>query len=272
MKKFLLVVSVFMASLANAQFVDAGFEFGTDASGWDQFSTNFGTPICDAGCGACGGGCGPQYGDFYVWFGGAGPGTEEIGTVMQTVNIPAGDEASISFYAAVGNSGGLGEEEFVTVAIDETILFTITAADSATYATYTYFSFDISQFADGADHDVVVAGFSENGSSIIFDTFDMMVDDNSLEVQNEMLNREMPISFYPNPANDQLNMRFNGGMEGDASVKIFDMSGKLVNSQYFGEIFNATFGFDTQALEDGMYSVLVENNGNLFTHRFTVAH
>ena len=59
MKKFLLVVSVFTASLANAQFVDAGFEFGTDASGWDQFSTNFGTPICDAGCGACGGGCGP---------------------------------------------------------------------------------------------------------------------------------------------------------------------------------------------------------------------
>ncbi|MFM9986299.1 MAG: T9SS type A sorting domain-containing protein [Flavobacteriales bacterium] len=272
MKKFLLVGSLFTATMANAQFVDAGFDFGTDASGWTQFSTNFGTPICDAGCGACGGGCGPQYGDFYVWFGGAGPANEEIGSVMQTVNIPAGDEASISFYAAVGNSGGLGEEEFVTVSLDGTLLFTITAADSTIYAEYTYFSFDISDFADGEDHDVIVAGFSENGSSIIFDTFDMMVDDNTLEVQNEMLNREMPISFYPNPANDQLNMRFNSRMEGDATAKIYDMSGKLVNSQYFSEVFNGTFGFDTQALENGMYSVLVENKGNLYTYRFAVAH
>jgi Secretion system C-terminal sorting domain len=67
-------------------------------------------------------------------------------------------------------------------------------------------------------------------------------------------------------------MRFNSRMEGDASAKIYDMSGKLVNSQYLSEIFNATFGFDTKSLENGMYSVVVENNGNVYTSRFTVAH
>lgn len=272
MKKFLLFIAVCAASYANAQFVDAGFEFGPDGSGWEQFSDNFMTPLCDANCGNCGGGCGPQYGDFYVWFGGAGPGVTETGYMRQTVNIPTGDEAAISFYAAVGNSAGLGEEEYVTVSIDGDVLFTITAADSSNYATYTYFSFDITDYADGGDHEISVDGYSENGSSIIIDTFDMLVDDNSLEVQNDLLNRESPITFFPNPANDQLNMRFNGHMEGAANVTMYDMSGKMVHSQYIGEIFNGSFAFDTNALENGIYSVMVENNGNLFTHRFTVAH
>ena len=67
---------------------DPSFEAGTPNPSWTEASTNFGTPLCDAGsCGTGGGTTGPNTGAWWAWFGGTA-GFEE-GSVSQSVTIPA---------------------------------------------------------------------------------------------------------------------------------------------------------------------------------------
>lgn len=71
-------------------FEDPSFEGGAGGGFWSEFSTLFGTPLCDAGsCGTGGGTAGPLTGDWWAWFGGSGAGGEE-GWVEQTVTIESG--------------------------------------------------------------------------------------------------------------------------------------------------------------------------------------
>jgi hypothetical protein len=89
---------------------------------------------------------------------------------------------------------------------------------------------------------------------------------------NEVLNREQPITFYPNPANDKFNVRFNTGMEGQANVTITDITGKIVNTSILNNIFNGTFELNTSTFQNGLYTVTIENNGQLYSNRFAVSH
>ncbi|MCB0785431.1 MAG: hypothetical protein KDB87_08920, partial [Flavobacteriales bacterium] len=73
MKHFTLVAAATLfAFTSSAQINDGGFEGGAGGGAWTEASTNFGTPLCDAGCGTCGGPCVSRTGTWYVWFGGAG--------------------------------------------------------------------------------------------------------------------------------------------------------------------------------------------------------
>ncbi len=272
MKKILLLTSMFFCLLSNAQFLEPGFEGGAVATAWTQFSTNFGTPLCDAVCGDCGGGCAPQNGAWYAWFGGANPGTEEIGALSQTLNIPTGTAAFLTFYVKVGNAGDSSQAETLDVLMDANILFSIDASMAEFYDNYLPIFIDISAYANGANHDLSIGGFSMQGSSILIDSFSLIVDGQQLDVQNEMLNREMPISFYPNPANAEFTMRFNNNMVGTAVVRVFDMSSKLVSAETLTQIYNGTYVMNTTSFENGVYSVVVENNGQIITSRFVVAH
>ena len=75
---------------------DPGFEGGTPNAFWTEASTNFGTPICDAVSCGTGGGTGPHGGTFWVWFGGID--AVEEGSMSQSVTIPAGVSASLTFF------------------------------------------------------------------------------------------------------------------------------------------------------------------------------
>jgi len=112
MKNFTLMLgAVGLAASLNAQLINPGFESGIDPGfGWSEFSTNFITPLCDATCGDCGGGCAPQAGTFYAWFGGATTGTAEEGHISQQILFTNGSTASLSFYVMVGNLGDGGED------------------------------------------------------------------------------------------------------------------------------------------------------------------
>jgi hypothetical protein len=123
MKNFTLMLgAVGLAASMNAQLINPGFESGVMVGyGWSENSTNFGTPLCDATCGDCGGGCAPQAGTYYAWFGGAGTGTAEDGHLSQTVLFSNGASASLSFYVMVGNLGDGGEDR-CDVYVDNTVL------------------------------------------------------------------------------------------------------------------------------------------------------
>jgi hypothetical protein len=272
MKYFTLASMMIFALTSRAQLVDPSFEGGTDASGWAQASTNFGTPLCTVDlCGDCGGGCSSYDGDWFVWFGGAQAGTEELGNVNQVLTIPDGNAASITFWCAIGNPGDSLSSEHAVVYIDDEVLWTLDAS-MTNYYTYTQKTIDLSAYADGQTHTFGVAGYSEEGASIIFDAFNLVVDGQNQVGINEFLNREQTISYYPNPANDKFNVRFNNGIIGSANVTITDITGKIVEAATLNNIYFTTYELNTARYENGIYMVTIENDGQVYTKRFAVSH
>jgi hypothetical protein len=152
---------------------DGGFEQGTPNPFWDEFSTNFGTPLCDAGCGF-GGGTGPHSGSWWVWFGGIS-GVSETGYVDQDVVIPVGT-AVLSFWLEIPVADTTG---FLNVEIDNDVLATYTEADQAAYATYQLVAIDVSAYADGGSHNVEFYSITDAGAGPL----NFFVDDVVLDSQ-----------------------------------------------------------------------------------------
>ena len=142
---------------------DGTFESGNPWANWTvQTSTNFGTAICDTGlCGTDSGAAAPYAGNNWIWFGGiAAP---ENAWVGQTVIIPAGGPATLSFQLRIGK---------VTTPFTDTMVVTIDGSaiasftePSAAEGAYSLRSFDVSPFADGASHaDSAACGFVGGGA------------------------------------------------------------------------------------------------------------
>lgn len=64
---------------------DPSFEAGTPNPAWSEESTNFGTPVCDATCGASL----ARTGAWWVWFGGYNGGVENGAVTQPAVSIPS---------------------------------------------------------------------------------------------------------------------------------------------------------------------------------------
>jgi len=271
MKHFTLALAFCMTLPAFSQLVDGGFEGGVDNSGWQQFSTNFGTPLCDAGCGTCGGPCAPQAGTWYLWLGGAGS-TQEYGYVSQLATIPNGTAATLSFYAAVVTAGDGSSDDVAHVRVDGTNVFSISAADTADYGTYTMVSVNVSSYTDGAQHWIEIYGDQNGGSNILFDTFVLTVDGVISTGFGELMNREVASTLYPNPANDRVNLQFNHSVSGMATVRVFNMNGELVSMELLPEINNANYSLNVSNMANGLYNVEVDNGGEIMRHRFVVSH
>ena len=153
---------------------DGGFEAGTPNPFWNEASSNFGSPICDiASCGQ-GGGTGPHAGTYWTWFGGIA-GVAETGSMDQNVVIPAGT-ATLSFYLEIPVADSTG---FMNVDIDGNVLFTVTEADTGTYAIYAPVSLDVSAYADGGSHNVRFSSTTDAGAGPL----NFFVDDVVLDVQ-----------------------------------------------------------------------------------------
>lgn len=272
MKHITLVAAMAFSMGAVAQITDGGFEAGIGAGTWNEASVNYGTPLCDATCGTCGGPCSPRTGAIYAWFGGAGD-ASEIGSVDQDAHIPEGSTANLLIYAKIALPGDGTDGNYLKVLIDGTEVAMITAEDEATYADYTLWSIPIDAYADGATHNVRLEG-KEAGNG---ETFNMLADDISLQVDGEEVaglfeNEALAgVQVYPNPANTAINVNFNA-MKGAATVSIVDVNGQMVSSERFSEISRRVLQFNSLGLANGLYTVTIEQNGQRLTHRVVVAH
>jgi subtilisin family serine protease len=124
---------------------DGGFEAGTPNPFWDEFSSTFGTPLCTAASCGTGGGTGSNSGSWWAWFGGIN--AAETGYVRQMVTLDAG-AAELSFWLEIPASSGTGND-FMTVSLGGTEIFSVTDADAGDYPTYTEVVIDVSAFAGG---------------------------------------------------------------------------------------------------------------------------
>jgi hypothetical protein len=141
--------------------LDPGFEAGTPSRVWDEASVVFGTPICNADC-TDEPGAGPYAGDWYAWYGGLealedGTPQPDVSSVTQTINLPAGDNAWLSFRFEINAGAGTGDDVFA-VDIDGMNVFMATDAEIDDYAEYRHVQVDVSAFADGGDHTLVFHG------------------------------------------------------------------------------------------------------------------
>lgn len=77
-------------------------------------------------------------------------------------------------------------------------------------------------------------------------------------IKNQHL-KDAGISFYPNPVNDNLVIHFNTNLKNDATLAVYDITGKLVATQI---IPNNTFDYtvNTTNYATGMYLVKLFNN------------
>ncbi len=146
---------------------DGGFEAGPFGGTWTEFSANFGTPICDVGTCGTGTGTGPNSGNFWAWFGGIN--IYEEGSVSQSVTIPAGGEATLSFYLeqiACDSSA-----DYMEVTLDGNQVF-VTDGSSPLCGQlgYTLQTVDIGAYADGNAHTLEFHSevFGDNGASSNF--------------------------------------------------------------------------------------------------------
>jgi len=134
--------------------VDGGFEANTDAGtnpNWDSTSTAFGNSLCTltGGCSTIGGGtAAPHAGNGWGWFDGSGDGAAaEVGTASQTVTLPAGATASLSFFQRFGLVTA-PTSSVMTVTVDGIVVQTINEPAVAD-AAYIQRTVDLSAFATG---------------------------------------------------------------------------------------------------------------------------
>ncbi len=125
---------------------DGGFEAGVFAGTWAESSTNFGTPICDAGCGF-GGGTGPRTGGFWAWFGGIA--AFEESSLEQTVTIPT-NASTLDFFLEIPVASENGTD-FLEILIDGLQVYLALESDGPTVG-YARVTIPLSAFADGGAH------------------------------------------------------------------------------------------------------------------------
>jgi hypothetical protein len=150
---------------------DPGFEAGTPNPYWEEFSTNFETPLedcvnsCDQNEGIL-----PHSGSWWAWFGG----TEfrEYGWVQQNVTFPAARTATLDFYLEMPDAATPG---YLKVLLDGNLLFEATEADAYLYTNYSLVSLDVSAYADGGSHLLRFESTTEAGDITNFFVDDICV-------------------------------------------------------------------------------------------------
>jgi len=158
---------------------DGSFEDGTPNAFWNEYSLNFGTPLCTATlCGGTGTGTGPRTGMYWAWFGGLA--AYEEGSLDQDVVLTVGT-ATLTFYleAIVCDSPA----DYLEVLIDSTQVYSVTGASALCgNLGHTLQTVDVSAFADGGTHNIMFYSetFANNGGVTNFFVDDVMLDNTAV--------------------------------------------------------------------------------------------
>ncbi len=155
--------------------LDPSFEEYTPNPYWDEYSANYGTPLCTvADCGT-GTGSGPHAGQVWAWFGGSATG--DTGYVSQDVEIPVGI-ATMTFWAEQAVCGDAGASNYMALVIDGEELWRTDGLDPACGTVdYRQIEVDVSDFADGATHEIKFSSVTVGNGNFFLDEVQLVVDE-----------------------------------------------------------------------------------------------
>ena len=122
-----------------------------------------------------------------------------------------------------------------------------------------------------ADYDFFTFTLTDGGGGLLgTPKFNIVITDDAVLDAGEEL-RDNQMYLYPNPATDQLNIRFSQSIGGDATVLISDVQGRLLGQQTANQQANL-LNIDLEGLTDGIYFVTIKTAEAVMTERFIVQH
>ncbi len=172
-----ILMSLFVAALAPAALsaqlscspvnalLDGGFERAAGSPpvcpDWAGTSTHFGSPICSAAaCGAAGG-IAPHTGAFWALFGGAADATGESATLSQQFALPLATTIDLEFFLHI-SAVTAPFTDLLEVRLDGNLLASYPEPATSESA-YTFYSFPLAGYADGATHTLTFEFFGPAG-------------------------------------------------------------------------------------------------------------
>jgi hypothetical protein len=272
MKRLLLILTFTLSvGLIQAQnsLTDGGFEAGTPSTAWVETSTNFGTPLCDAACGTCGGPCAPATGTWYTWFGGFSGG-QEIATATQTFNVATAGAAALEFNYNIAITNRSGNDTMLVI-LDGNVIMSKTDLDTAAayYAAYDLLTFNLGTLSAGSHTLLLYANTSGTPGVTNF-----LIDDVSITVGGTSgftnYDFENGIVVYTDNVNNELNLNFNFGNTYDLNVTLIDMMGKVVTTNNYSNVLNESFKVNTSDLKAGMYNVVIDKGSERITKKIII--
>ncbi|HOE35758.1 MAG: S8 family serine peptidase [Anaerolineaceae bacterium] len=161
--------------LADQLIQDPSFELYTDPSSpWEQYSENYGTPLCTVDDCGTGTGTGPHTGDVWSWFGGSSSG--DTGYVSQDVLILPGT-AEMTFYVEQYVCGTAGASNYLALKIDGTEIWRTDGSDPACGVLgYRLVTVDVSDFADGDTHEIKFDSVTVDSGNFFVDDVELNLD------------------------------------------------------------------------------------------------
>ncbi|NTV85053.1 MAG: T9SS type A sorting domain-containing protein, partial [Bacteroidales bacterium] len=95
---------------------------------------------------------------------------------------------------------------------------------------------------------------------------------NSFAGVNDNIN-ELPLSTYPNPANDKLNISFSEALQGSVIILLSDLTGRTVYSRQVEDMkMNSVYTINTADLKEGIYMMKVSSEKGSATRKIIVKH
>jgi hypothetical protein len=216
----LVVLAPFATAPASAAelLADGGFENATgnplNSPSWTEADSRRSTPLCSTStCSSVS----PRSGTKWLAFGGSPSTAPHTASVRQSVTIPTGGTAVLTYYYAnpYGTSGGAT----VQVQVDGKALKTHTESATA-QATYTQQTVNLSSYANGASHTIafVYANNSSSGTKV------MSIDDVSLTYTAAVTARPTVSSVSPASPNPSTTPVVKGSAETGSTVTLYATS------------------------------------------------
>ena len=159
---------------ADQLILDPSFEAYTPNPYWDEYSENFGTPLCTVDDCGTGTGTGPKTGDVWSWFGGSTTG--DVGYVSQDVLINPGS-AIMSFWVEQVVCGDAGAGNYLALVIDDEEVWRTDGLDPACGTLgYRKIELDVSDFADGATHEIKFESVTLGNGNFFLDDVELQLE------------------------------------------------------------------------------------------------
>lgn len=253
------------------QVLDGGMEGGTPSAVWTEASTNFGTPLCNAGCGL-GGGTGPHTGLWWAWFGGIA--AFEEGTLEQTMTLPDVQlgTATLKFWLEVPIACD-NSTDFMDVLIDGTVIYSVDGnSPLCGIIGYSQQTVDVTAYADGNPHTLtfhsIINGTNGTGTNFF-------VDDITLEtcvVAGINTLDDIPVvSILPNPATDVINLNMTAQDADNVKVEISNSMGQNVLVKSLGSISGrVSHKLDVSKVSSGVYFVRISSGKGIRIEKIVI--
>jgi hypothetical protein len=111
---------------------------------------------------------------------------------------------------------------------------------------------------------LTITAFDTSGNVIRCDRY-YLVGNFPSNIQS--ITSDFKFKAYPNPANSELTIQINEAMHG-STLHLFSANGQLV----YETVLNQNTMLDTRSFSNGIYSILVEKNGQVLRQNLLIQH